>query len=191
MNIPLEEQRIEFAKRKFLAMPFSGLIAWLLVSISGMFLPNSITIWVLLIASSSIVYVALFISKFTGENYLDKIEPKKMFNGLFLYAMIKASLIYAIVIPFFIIEYTSLPLTIGLLTGIHWIQFSKVIKHWVGIFHVVIRTVSILIFWVVFPEQRFLIIPICILIIYIITLIILTKKNKKTCYEIRNCYRVQ
>lgn len=176
----LEKQRIEFANRKFLATPLSGLIAWFLVGLSGLLFPDRITVWVLFIATGSIVYLALFISKFTGENFLDKTKSKNVFDSLFLYTVAQAVLVYAIAIPFFLTDYTSLPLTVGILTGTMWLPFSWIIKHWVGIFHAVLRTVTILILWYVFPEQRFVAIPFTIVFIYIITMFILNKRTHKT-----------
>jgi hypothetical protein len=175
----LEQQRIEFANRKFLATPLSGLIAWFLVGLSGLLFPDRITVWILYIATGSIVYLALFVSKFTGENFLDKTKPKNVFDDLFLYTVAQAVLVYAIAIPFFLKDYTSLPLTIGVLTGTMWLPFSWIIKHWVGIFHSLTRTILIVLLWYLFPEQRFVVIPFTIVVIYIITLIILTKRNKQ------------
>jgi hypothetical protein len=51
-----------------------------------------------------------------------------------------ALLVYAIAIPFFLIERTSLPLTVGILTGLMWLPFSGMIQHWVGLFHGIART---------------------------------------------------
>lgn len=177
--VSLEQQRIEFANRKFLATPLSGLIAWLLVGVSGLFFPDIITVWVLFIATGSIVYLALLISKFTGENFLDKTKPKNVFDGLFLFTVAQAVLVYAIAIPFFLTEYTSLPLTVGVLTGTMWLPFSWIIKHWVGIFHAISRTILIVLFWYLFPEQRFIVIPFTIVVIYIITMFILKNRTKK------------
>ena len=177
---PLEQQRIEFANRKFLATPLSGMIAWFLVGISGLFLPERITVWALFIATGSIVYLALFVSKFTGENFLDKTKPKNVFDGLFLYTVAQAVLVYAIAIPFFLLDYTSLPLTVGILTGTMWLPFSWIIKHWVGIFHALSRTVLIVLFWYLFPEQRFVVIPFTVVFIYIITMFILNRRINKT-----------
>lgn len=177
--VSLEQQRIEFANRKFLATPLSGLIAWLLVGVSGLFFPDIITVWVLFIATGSIVYLALLISKFTGENFLDKTKPKNGFDGLFLFTVAQAVLVYAIAIPFFLTEYTSLPLTVGVLTGTMWLPFSWIIKHWVGIFHAISRTILIVLFWYLFPEQRFIVIPFTIVVIYIITMFILKNRTKK------------
>jgi hypothetical protein len=177
---PLEQQRNEFASRKFLATPVSGLLAWFLVGASGLFFPDRLTVWVLFIATGSIVYLALSISKFTGENFLDKTKPKNVFDGLFLFTVAQAVLIYAIAIPFFLTDYTSLPLTVGVLTGTMWLPFSWIIKHWVGIFHAVSRTLLIVLAWYIFPDQRFVVIPFTIVFIYIITIFILIKRTKKS-----------
>lgn len=176
----LEQQRIQFANRKFLATPISGLIAWFLVGLSGLLFPDRITVWVLFIATGSIVYLALFISKLTGENFLDKTKPKNVFDGLFLFTVAQAVLVYAIAMPFFLKDYTSLPLSVGVLTGTMWLPFSWIIMHWVGIFHAVLRTVLIVLFWYLFPDQRFLLIPFIIVLIYIVTIFILSFRATHT-----------
>ena len=123
-NRTLDEQRLEFSKRKFLATPLAGLIAWLIVGIAGLTLPYAITVWVLFVATGSIFYLALLISKFTGENFLDKNKPKNEFDKLFHFTVAQVVLVYSIAIPFFLIDYTSLPLTVGILTGLMWLPFS-------------------------------------------------------------------
>ena len=177
MESSLEAQRAEFSKRSFLATPLSGLIIWLIVGISGLILPKTITVWVLFIGTGSIVYLALFLSKFTGENFLDKTKPKNEFDTLFMYTVGQAVVVYAIAIPFFLIDYTSLPMTIGILTGTMWIPFSWIIRHWVGLFHTICRTIIVLVLWYMLPELRFVAIPFAIVFIYLITLLVL--RNRK------------
>ena len=173
----LETQRTEFSNQKFLATPISGLIVWLIIGISGLSMPDFTTVWVLFIGTGSIVYLAMFISRFTGENFVGKNKPKNEFDALFLYTVGQAVLVYSIAIPFFIIDYTSLPLTVGILTGLMWIPFSWIIKHWVGLFHTLARTALILGLWYAFPEQRFVTIPFAIVGIYVLTILIL--QNRK------------
>lgn len=175
----LEEQRIEFTNGKFVATPLAGLIAWLIVGLSGLFFSPQITVWVLFIATGSIVYLGMFISKFTGENFLDKKKPKNEFDKLFFFTVGQALLVYAIAIPFFILDYSSLPLTVGILTGLMWLPFSWIINHWVGIFHTLTRTTIVLLLWYAMPEHRFITIPFAIVLIYIVTILIL-KRRKKT-----------
>lgn len=172
----LEEQKEEFKQRKLLATPISGMIAWLIVAISGMVFSPTVTVWVLFIATGSIVYMAMAISKWTGENFLDN-KTKNTFDRLFFYTVTQAVLVYSIAIPFFLVDYTSLPLTVGILTGLMWVPITWIIDHWIGLFHALVRTISVLFLWYVFPEDRFVAIPMVIVVIYIITIIILLQRK--------------
>ena len=174
----LEQQRIEFINQKFLATPLAGLIIWTIIGLIGIFFSDFIAVWSIFIGTGSIVYLGLFLSKFTGENFLDKSKPKNEFHTLFLYTAGQAILVYSIAIPFFLVDYSSLPMTVGILTGLMWLPFSWIIKHWVGIFHTLTRTVLVLLIWYMLPEYRFVAIPFGIVIIYIITLLILKNRKK-------------
>lgn len=175
----LDEQRAIFKKRRLLATPLSGAIAWLIIGVSAIVLPLEIVVWILFIGTGSIVYLALFISKFTGENFLDKTKPKNEFDRLFFSTVGMSLLVYAIAIPFFIIDYTSLPLTVGILLGLMWLPMSWIIQHWVGAFHAICRTILIVAAWYLFPESRFVVIPFLIVLIYCITIYILEKRFRK------------
>jgi hypothetical protein len=177
-NRTLEQQRIEFINQKFLATPLAGLIVWTIIGVIGIFFSDFIAVWSIFIGTGSIVYLGLFLSKYTGENFLDKNKPKNEFDTLFLFTAAQAILVYAIAIPFFLVDFSSLPMSVGILTGLMWLPFSWIIKHWVGIFHTLVRTISIVSLWYLLPDYRFIVIPFSIVIIYIITLIIL--KNRKT-----------
>jgi hypothetical protein len=183
----LQEQKDEFKRRKLLATPLAGLLAWLVAGIGDIFLSPTGKVWVLFIATGSIVYLAMFISKFTGENYLDKGKPKNTFDQLFFFTVGQAILVYSIAIPFFLIDYSSLPLTIGILTGLMWLPLTWIIDHWVGVFHAIARTVIVLILWYVLPQHRFVAIPFAIVSIYIVTIAILRRRRPqaKTSYENR------
>ena len=175
----LEEQRIEFSNRKFLATPLAGLLVWTLIGLSGLFLSKIIAVWTIFIGTGSIVYLGIFISKFTGENFLDKNKPKNEFDALFMFTVGEAVLVYSIAIPFFLLDYSSLPMSVGILTGLMWLPLSWIIKHWVGIFHTLSRTIVVLALWYLLPEQRFVAIPFAIVAIYIITLIVLKKRRMR------------
>lgn len=173
----LEEQRIEFSNRKFLATPLAGLIVWTLIGFIGIFFSDFIAVWSIFIGTGSIVYLGLFISKYTGENFLDKNKPKNEFDSLFMFTVGQAILVYSIAIPFFILDYSSLPLSVGILTGLMWLPLSWTMKHWVGLFHTLTRTVVILALWYLVPDQRFVAIPFAIVAIYVVTLIILNNRK--------------
>ena len=174
----LEQQRITFINQKFLATPLAGLIIWTIIGLIGIFFSDFISVWSIFIGTGSIVYLGLFLSKFTGENFLDKSKPKNEFDTLFLFTVAQAILVYSIAIPFFLVDYSSLPMTVGILTGLMWLPFSWIIKHWVGIFHTLTRIITVLTLWYLLPEYRFIAIPFAIVLIYIITLIILKNRKK-------------
>ena len=109
----------------------------------------------------------------TGENFLDKSRPKNTFDNLFMLSVGMAVLVYAIAIPFFLVDYTSLPLTIGVLTGLMWLPISWIIQHWIGIVHGVMRTVLIVAVWYLFPEDRFLAVSLVIIGLYVFAITVL------------------
>jgi len=173
----LEEQKKEFKKGKLLATPIAGVIAWLIIGIGGMFLPLTGKVLLLFFATGCIVYLGMFVSKFTGENFLDKKRPKNTFDNLFFFTVGQSLLVYSIAIPFFLVDYSSLPLTVGILTGLMWLPLTWIIDHWVGAFHAIVRTVIVLVLWYLVPEYRFVVIPFAIVVVYIITITIIMNRK--------------
>jgi hypothetical protein len=84
-----------------------------------------------------------------------------------------ALLVYAIAIPFFQADYTSLPLSVGILSGLMWLPFSWIIGHWVGTFHTLVRTALVTAVWYVFPLDRFIVVPAVIVAVYAVTVLVL------------------
>ena len=179
MSRTLEDQREEFSRRRFLATPLAGIIAWTIAGVAGAFLSDYYAVWVLFIATGSIIYLSILISKFTGENFIGKNKRKNEFDGLFLYTVVQSVLVYAIAIPFFLIDHESLPMTIGILTGLMWVPFSWLIKHWVGFFHTLVRIALVVTLWYVFPDARFTAIPAAIILVYVITILILEMRRRR------------
>jgi hypothetical protein len=172
----LGEQHAEFSRNRFLAMPIAGAIVWTLIGIAGAFFPVQKAAWALFIGTGTIFYLGLLVARFTGEDLLGRTRKNNFFDRLFLHTVFMAFLVYAIAIPFFLIEPTSLPLSVGILTGLMWVPFSGIIQHWVGIFHSVARTVLIVAAWYLFPERRFVVIPAVVVGVYLITIYILANR---------------
>jgi hypothetical protein len=175
----LDEQRREFSNRRLLAMPLAGSIAWACVGIAGALLTPYHAALVLFVATGMIVYLGMFISRFTGEHFLDRSRAKNAFESLFFHTVAMALLVYAIAIPFFLRDYTSLPLTVGILTGLMWLPLSWIIEHWVGIFHGITRTFAVLAAWYLYPTHRFVVIPLTIVVLYVITMAVLEARWRR------------
>lgn len=172
----LEEQRAEYQRRRFLAMPLAGVMAWTVVGVAGALLSPVGKVWTLFIATGFIAYLGIGISRFTGEDFLDKSRPKNVFDALFFHTVFQALLVYAIAIPFFLEDPTSLPLTVGVLSGLMWLPLSWVIQHWVGIFHATARTSLVVVAWYLFPEDRFVAVPVVIVGVYAVTIVVLEQR---------------
>ena len=172
----LDEQRFEFAQNRFLAIPIAGTIAWTVIGIAGTFVPTGLAAWILFICTGSIFGLGLIIARFLDENLLGKGE-KNEFDKLFFQTVQMAWLVFAIAIPFFMIEFTSLPLSVGNQAGLMWLPFSGMIQHWIGQFHAFSRTILVSIAWYLFPDQRFIIIPVIIVVIYLITIYVLATRR--------------
>ena len=172
----LDVQREEFKRARLIAMPIAGLIVWLIIGILGMFLPTGKAALALFIGTGSIAYVGMFISRFTGEHFLDRTRPKNTFDALFFVVLATALQAYAIAIPFFLVMPTSLPLTVGVLSGMMWLPMSWMLQHWIGIVHGGLRTVLVVVAWYLFPAQRFVVVPFVIVGLYVFAIVVLESR---------------
>ena len=120
----------------------------------------------------------MLVSKVIGEDLLGKNRPSNTFDDLFFLTVVMAWLAFGIAIPFFMVEPTSLPLSVGILAGLMWIPFSWLIQHWIGMFHGIARTVLIVAAWYLFPASRFVVIPGVIVAIYLVTIYFLIKRPR-------------
>jgi hypothetical protein len=184
MNVPsdtrtLEIQREEFSSRPLIATPIAGAIAWSVVGIAGALLPTKPASLVLFVATGMIVYLAMFISKITGEHFLDRSKPKNTFDALFFYTVAMSVLVYAIAIPFYLIDNTSLPLSVGVMSGTMWLPITWIIRHWIGIAHALARTIVVVALWYMFPEHRFTAIPLGIVALYICAIVVLVRRRPR------------
>ena len=175
----LDEQLEEFRKRRFIAMPIAGLLMWTGIGIAGAFLSPALAMWAVWIGAGSIFYLGAFISRFTGEDFFSKDRPKNTFDRLFFLTVLMSLLVFAIAMPFANMDYTSAPMTVGILAGLMWVPFSWLLDHWIGIFHGVGRTLLIIAAWYAFPEHRFVTVPCVVILMYLVTLPVLEARWRR------------
>ncbi|MCV2358606.1 hypothetical protein LNV08_06405 [Paucibacter sp. TC2R-5] len=175
----LEQQRDEFTRRRFLAMPLAGTLAWALIGLVGWLGTPFQAVMTLYFGTGSIFYLGVFLSRFTGENLLSRNKAKNEFDRLFLSAMLMSLAVFAIALPWASQDHQSLPLTVGILAGLMWLPFSWIIQHWIGAFHAIARTLLLVAAWYAFPAQRFVLIPALIVGLYIITIVVLERRWRR------------
>ncbi len=172
----LSELRAEFGRSRFLAMPIAGTVAWFAAGVFGAILPAEQAALALFLCMPAVFPLGILFARFTGEDLFGTTSRNEL-DSLFMLGMLMANLVWAIAIPFWMIEPSSLPLSAGILAGLMWIPFSWIIQHWVGLFHSISRTVLITLAWFLFPDHRFVLIPAIIVIVYLITIIVLVKRR--------------
>ena len=175
-NRSLSELRAEFGRSRMLAMPIAGIIAWAAAGIFGAILPERPASIALFLCMPAVFPLGLLISQFTGEDLFGSKSQNEL-DRLFGLNVLMANLVWGIAIPFWMIEPSSLPLSGGILGGLMWIPLSWMIQHWVGLFHAIARTVLVVAAWFLFPDDRFVAIPVVIVIVYLISVVALATRR--------------
>lgn len=175
----LDADREAFARRRFLAMPLAGTVCWLVVALVGASdaSPQAKT-WTLYLATGAIFYLGAGLSYLTGERFMDRANRDNAFNRLFMATMSMSLLVFAIAIPFARADWTSLPMSVGILAGLMWLPLSWMLRHWVGWFHAITRTVLVLAAWYAWPDQRFVAVPLVIVGVYLVSIVALERRYR-------------
>lgn len=173
----LSDLRRQFGRSRMLSMPIAGAIAWSAAGVSGAILHDADSASIALFLCMPAVFpLALVISRFTGDDVFGAQHPNEL-DGLFGFGILMSMLVWGIVIPFWMIEPSSLPLGAGILAGLMWVPLSWILQHWIGLFHAIARTVLVLVAWPMFPSERFVVIPAVIVIIYLISIVALATRR--------------
>ncbi|MGB3619051.1 MAG: hypothetical protein WBA12_13100 [Catalinimonas sp.] len=160
-------------------MPIAGALVWVGIGIAGAVLPLAGKVWAIWLGTGMIFYVGIGVARLIGEDLFGRTRPSNHFDRIFLLTVVQAVSVYAIAIPFFLVEPTSLPMSVGILTGLMWVPFSGLIRHWVGLFHGLTRTAGVLIAWYLLPDLRFVAIPAVIVATYAATILILHRRYRR------------
>jgi hypothetical protein len=135
-----------------LAMPCAGAVVWLLIAASGMVLPANIMLYVLLFGSGAIFPLALAFATLLKERIISIDNPLAKLMGLSV-AMVNVLWVVHLTVAFRAPEF--LPLTVGIGLGLHWMVFSWIIQHPLGIIHTLFRTCLVTAAWLTFPNHRY------------------------------------
>lgn len=172
----LDQQLAAFRHNRFLAMPITGMIVWASIGVAGFLLPEAKAALAVYLGTGAIFYLALLVAKITGEDLLGRKRPGNFFDKIYLSTMAMSLLVFALAIPFQFQNLSSVPLTVGVLTGLMWLPFSVLTGHWVGYFHPIARTLLLVAAWYVFPAHRFTVLPAIIVAVYFISIIALARR---------------
>ena len=181
MNIlTLDEYRKEFEKssNRSVSMPIAGTIIWGLVGFLSTQFNENISIYILLFATGGIFPIALMIAKFRKENLVSSSNPLAKLMGL---CILMVNLLWVVHIPLLLNAPEFVPLSLGVGLGLHWIVYSWIVNHPVGLIHAILRSILIVAAWYLFPDNSILAISCVIVLTYLISIYqMLTRDIKST-----------
>ncbi|WMW80424.1 hypothetical protein RF679_17525 [Undibacterium cyanobacteriorum] len=179
-HVSLDQQLASFRQRRFLAMPLAGCLVWFALIFFGLFATPQTQVLATFVGTGSIVYLAMGLAKLTGERLKFQAKQQRNFFDTVLLSTVGMSfLVYAIALPFFMQNYRALPFAVAVLTGIMWLPMGVLMQHWVGYFHAIARTVLCTLAWLVAPEHSFVLQPVIVVTIYLVSIFALELRWKR------------
>lgn len=165
----LDEYRRDFevSANRAVSMPLAGALVWLVIAVISTKLDERTGVLVLLFGSGAMLPIGLIIARFRGEVIMSSENPLAKLMGL---CVLMVNLLWAVHIPLFLYDPALVPLSLGISLGLHWIIFSWIVQHPLGIVHAVLRTILVLVAWFIFPDQRLFAIGLLIVFVYTISI---------------------
>lgn len=172
----IEQMRADFERRsqRSISMPLAGMLVWLFIAVFGFFLESKLAIYVLLFSSGAIFPLALLIAKFRQEDLMSRTNPLSALMG---YCVLMVNLLWAVHIPLLFNEPKLLPLSLAIALGLHWVVYSWIVQHPLGIIHAVLRTLMALSAFFLFPENSLSAIALAVVFAYMISLWMMLRRE--------------
>lgn len=159
-------------------MPIAGTIIWGVIALLSTQFDQAIAVYILLFATGGIFPLALMISKLRNENLVSSTNPLAKLMGL---CVLMVNLLWAVHIPLLLNAPEFVPMTLGIGLGLHWVVYSWIVQHSVGVLHAVLRTILILLVWYIFPNHGLLAISCAVVFVYLVSIYqMLTREIKTT-----------
>lgn len=166
----LSQLRADFDERSkcALSMPLAGLAVWAVIGVLGMLLPSKSAILALAFGTGAIFPLALAIARLRSEQLLENDNPLARLMGA---SVLMVNLLWALHIPLLMSAPQFVPLSLGVALGLHWIVYSWIIAHPLGVRHAILRTAGLVAVWFVFPGHLVTASALVVVVAYAFTLL--------------------
>jgi hypothetical protein len=146
-----------------LAMPIAGAIVWTVAAVAATQLSPRLATLVLLFGTGAIFPIALAVSSVLKEKLVTNTSPFGKLMGL---CIVMVNLLWALHLTLMFKDASFVPLSLGIGLGLHWIVFSWIVDHPLGIIHAVLRTVLVTALWWLFPASPVVAVAVGVVIAY-------------------------
>ncbi|CAM3696198.1 DUF7010 family protein [Rheinheimera salexigens] len=167
MTLVEYRENFEQGSNRAVSMPIAGAIVWAVVAALSTQVDSRFAVYILLFATGAIFPLALLIAKFRHENLVSAQNPLAKLMGM---CVLMVNLLWAVHIPLLLNAPEFVPLSLGVGLGLHWVVYSWIVSHPVGLIHAVLRAVLIVLAWYVFPDARVLAIASVIVLVYLLSI---------------------
>lgn len=157
-----------------MSLPIAGCIAWTAIALIGVLLPFEQSVFIMLFSTGMIFPLSLLIAKVRKEIIFNNRNPFARLMGA---STGMVNLLWAIHIPLILKAPEFVPLTLGISLGLHWIIYSWIVQHSLGIYHSILRTMLVLAAWMFFPDNRITAIGLSITAVYILSIFQMSKRK--------------
>lgn len=158
----------ERSSNRSMSMPIAGAVIWALVGVGGRLLSSEQALLMMLVATGLIFPLALLIARLRHEALTSATNP---LSKLMLAGIIMVNLLWGVHIPLVLGAPSFAALSLGIALGLHWVIYSWVIQHPLGVTHSVIRTVLVVAAWFALPDDRLSVVPLVIVCTYLMSLV--------------------
>ncbi len=151
----LEQLRAEFEQtsNRAVSFPIAGTIVWCVIGVASVFLSSYTALLFMLFASGAIFPIALLVAKLRKEDVMSSVNP---LSKLLAFGVLMVNLLWAVHVPLMMKAPQFVPLSVGIGLGLHWVIYSWIIQHPVGLVHTISRTVGCVLIWLILPYEQLL-----------------------------------
>lgn len=167
-------QDFERRTRRSMSMPIAGLLVWALVGLAGLALPVRTSLLVMVAATGAIFPIALAVARWRGEALVSNPNPLARLMGL---CIVMVNLLWAVHLPLMAGAPAYVPLTLAIALGLHWIVYSWIVQHRVGLVHAVLRTGLVLGAWLAWPDHRVPAVSGAVVIAYAVAIAMMARRR--------------
>jgi hypothetical protein len=169
MNKTIDQLRFEFETlaRRSLSLPVAGMIVWLAIGIAGLIVAPRTATLVLLGGTGAIFPLGILIAKMRGEQLCARANPLGRLMGL---CVLMVNLLWAVHVALLLKQPELLPLSVGIGLGLHWIVYSWIVAHPVGIIHAVARAALVTAAWFAAPNNRVSAVAVAVVATYAVSI---------------------
>ncbi|WP_326542880.1 DUF7010 family protein [Pseudorhodoferax sp.] len=145
--------RADFEARanRSMSMPLAGLVVWLATAAAGVLLPFKAALLFMVVATGAIFPLALGVARLRGEALVSNPNPLARLLGMCIFMV---NLLWALHIPLLAGQPAYVPLSLGTALGLHWVVYSWIVGHPLGVIHATLRTALVLAAWLALPDHR-------------------------------------